>query len=114
MEGLFLLFVIATAVNAVVLWLAVKFVAPGCDKNTLRNAFIFVATIYGIMILPAFVIGPLWVLLGGILALFILIGGLLMNYDLGVGQMFLVLIVMASIRIFAWGFFSDLAGIPME
>jgi hypothetical protein len=114
MEQFLTFYAIVTGVNAAILWIAVKFIAPGCEKNSPQNALMFAATVYGVLLLPIVVLGPLWVLLGSVLALLVLISGLLMYYDLGVGQMFLVLIVMLSIRILAWGIMTDLAGIAPE
>jgi hypothetical protein len=88
--GILLVLVIGSVINGVALWIAIRIVAPSCERNTLLITFSFGAVLAVALLVPLY---------GLLLAVIVFYTVLVKVYDLSIGQSVMVLffVVLAHI-----------------
>ncbi len=99
MAGYLLAWIILSIVNGVILLVAIRIVAPSCERNTLSITFGVATLLTGAYLIPLYG----WILAIGLLYLISV-----KLYDLGIGQAFMILVFLVAAN---FGFGALLAAI---
>jgi hypothetical protein len=98
--ALLLLLVVGTVISGAVLWLIIKFVDSGNAFNTLPHTFGVVALLTLVSLIPV---------LGWLFSIILFVAFLLKVYDLGIGQTFVVLLILFALNYGLRGVLESLA-----